>query len=130
MTGLDTNVLVRFAVADDSEQSRKVYELFQSLTTQMPGYIALVCIAEFVWVLKRKYRLPQERIVQWLERFLSMEQIIFENQEAVEQALRVYSTGNAGFSDCLIERAGHLAGCTSTVTFDKRAARAAGMKLL
>lgn len=130
MIGLDTNILVRSVVADDQAQTRKVTELFASLTTQVPGYISLVCLAESVWVLRRKYNQPKAAILQWLAGLFDTSELIFENQPAVEQALRVYAMTTAGFADCLIERAGHIAGCTSTVTFDQDAAKAAGMRLL
>jgi predicted nucleic-acid-binding protein len=130
MTGIDTNILLRFSVADDPVQSRKVYLLFQSFTAQSPGYIALVCLAEYVWVLTKTYSKPKSVILGWVRHLLTMPQLVFENQEAVEQALQVCIQTNAGFSDCLIERAGHIAGCTSTVTFDKGAAKASGMRLL
>jgi predicted nucleic-acid-binding protein len=46
------------------------------------------------------------------------------------QALRKFSASQADFADCLIERSGHAAECLYTVTFDRNAAKGAGMKLL
>lgn len=130
MIGLDTNVLVRTAVADDPAQTRKVTALFASLTAESPAYVSLVCLAESVWVLRRRYNQPKAAILKWLTRFFDTPELIFENQPAVEEAIHVYATTTADFADCLIERASHIAGCTSTVTFDKNAAKAAGMRLL
>jgi predicted nucleic-acid-binding protein len=50
--------------------------------------------------------------------------------EAVAQALRVFSESSADFSDALIERSASDAGCAYTVTFDEKAVRNAGMRLL
>jgi predicted nucleic-acid-binding protein len=130
MTGLDTNVLVRAVTADDPAQTRTVTRLFRTLTVQAPGYISLVCLAEFVWVLRRTYRYPQSSIVDVIRHFLEAPEFVFENQSAVEQSLHVYSATRSDFADCLIERAGHIAGCTATVTFDKGAAKVSGMRLL
>ncbi len=130
MIGLDTNILIRFVMADDSMQYRKADRLMQSFSVQSPGYITLVCLAEFVWVLRSRYKKPKHVIVQWLTELLDSPELVLENQFAVEQALLTYTTTKSDFSDCLIERAGHVAGCTSTVTFDKTAAKAAGMRLL
>ncbi len=55
---------------------------------------------------------------------------MIERAEGVFQALRKFSAGRADFADCLIERCGHAVECQYTVTFDRNAASAAGMKLL
>ena len=130
MTGLDTNVLVRAITADDQEQTKAVIRFFSTLSMQEPGYISLVCLAECVWVLRRSYRYPKVLIAEGIRRFLDAPEFVFENSAAVEEAFHRYSTTKADFADCLIERAGHSAGCQSTVTFDKGAAKSAGMRLL
>lgn len=130
MIGLDTNVLVRAITADDPEQARTVTRFFLTLSAVEPGFISLVCLAECVWVLRRTYRYTRISIVEGVRQFLEAPEFLFENSSAVEQAFHSYANTKADFADCLIERAGHLAGCRSTVTFDKGAAKAAGMRLL
>jgi predicted nucleic-acid-binding protein len=130
MTGVDTNVLIRFVMADDQEQYRKAKRLMQSFTMQSPGFITQVCIAEFVWVLETRYRKPKGTIFEWLTWLVESGEIVLENQVVVEKALMTFSATKSDFSDCLIALAGRLAGCSSTVTFDKAAAKAAGMRLL
>ena len=130
MTGLDTNILVRFVMADDAAQAASAQALLRSFSAQSPGFISLVGLAEFVWVLRSKYRQPKSAIVQWIGQFLSAAELVFESQAAVELALNNYSTGAADFADCLIDQSGQNAGCNETVTFDRNAARAAGMRLL
>ncbi len=56
--------------------------------------------------------------------------MIVERAEIVWQALSSFKTSRSDFTDCLIERSGHAAGCQHTITFDRRAAGATGMKLL
>lgn len=130
MTGLDTNILVRFLMADDPAQTSRARTLFQSFSSQSPGFISLVCLAELVWVLKSKYRQPKAEIVRWLEQFLTSPQIAFESSSVVEEAIQAYAGGRGQFADCLIERSGHIAGCRETVTFDVNASKSAGMRLL
>ena len=56
MIGLDTNVLVRYFVQDDPEQSRKARDVIERrLTEQNPGYVGVVVMAEISWVLKSVY---------------------------------------------------------------------------
>ena len=130
MTGVDTNVLVRFVMADDPEQYRKAKRLMQSFTMQSPCFITQVCIAEFVWVLEARYRKSKTIIIEWLSWLVESNELVLEDQPAVERALHAYAASKADFSDCLIAISGHLAGCSSTVTFDKGAAKTAGMRLL
>jgi predicted nucleic-acid-binding protein len=130
MTGIDTNILIRFATADDLVQYRKAEQLMRSFSLQSPGFVSQVCLAEFVWVLRTAYQKPKPEIITWLIWLVESIEIILENQAVVEKALLTYSTTKSDFSDCLIALAGSFAGCTSTVTFDKAAAKASGMRLL
>ena len=46
MIGLDTNVLVRYIMQDDPQQSLKATRVIESLTKERPGFIALVSVVE------------------------------------------------------------------------------------
>src|SRR5208337_5074227 len=118
MTGLDTSVLVRFITQDDPEQGRRARDLINSFTSDHPGFLSVVAIAELGWVLRSRYRVDKVELASHLERLLNSEQLVVENLEVVVQALARFKDARAGFADCLIERSGHLAGCQRTVTFD------------
>jgi predicted nucleic-acid-binding protein len=130
MTGLDTNILVRFLTKDDLDQSRRAKELLLTLTPDLPGFISLVSLIELVWVLRSSYRLNKTQLIEHLERLLDSPEIVLESQAAVTQALHRFASAKSDFADCLIERSGHLAGCSETVTFDTNGSRFAGMRLL
>ena len=130
MTGLDTNILVRFFTKDDRDQGNRAKALLQTLSPELPGYISLVSLIEMVWVLRSRYRLSKVDLIKHLERLLNSSELVVENHPAVNQALRRFAGASSDFADCLIERSGHLAGCHETVTFDVKAARFAGMRLL
>lgn len=56
MTGLDTNVLVRYIVQDDPKQSKLATECIeQRCTSESPGFVNLVVLCELTWVLARGY---------------------------------------------------------------------------
>jgi len=55
---------------------------------------------------------------------------MLENAEIVARALREFRRSRADFADCLIEGCAHAAGCQHTVTFDRCAATAGGMRLI
>jgi predicted nucleic-acid-binding protein len=129
MIGLDTNIFVRFLTHDDPVQTPAAIKLMGSLSSDSPGFVSLVVIAELSWVLKSLYNLEKLELELVLENLLANDALLVEKSEMVWQALRKFKTGNAGFADCLIERCGDAAGCLYTLTFDKRAV-ATGMRLL
>jgi predicted nucleic-acid-binding protein len=129
MIGLDTNILVRFLTHDDPVQTPAAIKLMGSLSSASPGFVSLVVIAELSWVLKSLYSLEKSELEIVLENLLRSDALLVEKSEIAWQALRKFKTGNAGFSDYLIERSGDAAECLYTATFDKRAVTA-GMRLL
>ena len=130
MTGLDTNVIVRYIVQDDAEQSAAAARVFDSFTTDMPGYVSLVAVVELVWVLESCYFVGRAEIEAVVESLLRSRELVVEETELVWRALQTFSRSKAEFADCLIEQSGRIAGCEYTVTFDWGAAKATGMELL
>ncbi|MGA3350067.1 MAG: type II toxin-antitoxin system VapC family toxin [Candidatus Sulfotelmatobacter sp.] len=130
MIGLDTNVLVRYLTHDDPTQTAAAMRVMNSLSFDVPGFLSLIVIAELVWVLAISYRFPKDKIAQVVETLLRSRELVVERGEIVSQALRAFNAGRADFSDYLIERCAHAAQCQFTLTFDQKAASAAGMRLL
>ena len=130
MIGLDTNVMVRYIEQDDPIQSPKADEIINALTPQNPGYLSVVAIVEISWVLMGPYKRTKSQVVTVVDWILNTQQLVVENSRLVIQALNAYSVSNADFPDCLIERTANAAGCSQTLTFDRRAAGSAGMQLI
>ena len=129
MTGLDTNVIVRYVTQDDAAQSPAATKFIESLSVDQPGFIPMVVVAELAWVLQKSYRSTRQDIARVVESLLRTKVFVVERTELVRPALREFASGRADFADFLIERCANAAGCESTVTFD-RDALSAGMKLL
>jgi len=129
MIGLDTNILVRFITQDHPAQTAAATRLIDSLSSDAPGYLSLIVIAELIWVLQFSYRFDKQEIEKVIERLLRSKELILEKKDTVAQALTKFRTSRADFADCLIERCGRSAGCQHLLTFDKNAA-ASGMRLL
>jgi predicted nucleic-acid-binding protein len=130
MIGIDTNVVVRYLTKDHPIQTTLAVKTIRSLTADEPGFISLVTIAELTWVLETCYRFDKVELVEVLDTLVASQEVKLERAEVVSQALRMFSAGTADFSDYLIERSGHAAGCMYTFTFDQEAATSAGMRLL
>jgi predicted nucleic-acid-binding protein len=122
--GLDTNVLVRYLAQDDPVQSPRATRIVErQLTEERPGFISLVTIAETVWVLDRAYGMSASEIARAVERTLQADTLLVQNEQEVFTAMIFLRTGAGSFSDALIGTLGSWAGCSSTLTFDRRAAR-------
>ena len=130
MIGIDTNVLVRYFIEDHPAQSRLADSFFQSLSSAEPGWVSQTTILEFAWIMKSVRRLDRKTIAVAMDKLTTLDSIIVERADIIDEALQRYRNGKAEFADCLIAASGRAAGCSKTVTFDKLAARDAGMELL
>lgn len=127
MIGLDANVLVRYFAQDDPIQSATAVRLIEHrLTEDEPGYISLVALVETVWILQRHYRLHALDVAQIVQGPLEAPVVVVENATEVFLALTAVQVGRGSFSDVLIAALGAKAGCFTTVTFDRKAARLPG----
>jgi predicted nucleic-acid-binding protein len=115
---------------DDEKQSPRAALLIEALTAQSPGYVPLVTIVELAWVMSSSYDLDRTQLLEAMVRLLRTKELIVERAEIVWQAIRVFQVSNADFADCLIERSAAAAGCAATMTFDRGAAKSAGMTLV
>jgi predicted nucleic-acid-binding protein len=127
--GLDTNVVVRYLVQDDPDQSASASALIEGLTETDPGYLSLVTVVELYWVLRRAYKVEASRCAELLEGLLDARELRVD-QDAVVRAALTASRSGFDFADVVIAGLGRAAGCDSTVTFDHRAARNGVMELL
>jgi len=128
MIGLDTNVLVRFLVQDDPEQAAVATALIASLTEDAPGFVSREVMVELVWVLERAYGHDRGDIAQALDGLLEAQELILDAADRVAIAADRYRRGGPGFADQMVALAGQSAGCSFTMTFDRKAAKIAGMQ--
>lgn len=130
MTGIDTNILVRYIMRDNAAQAARADAAIRAFTSSHRGFIGLVALAETAWVLRSGYRISKPDLIQCIDRLLCARNLVLENSHAVRKALQLYEKAKCDFSDCLIAVSGSMAGCTSTITFDVDASRSAGMVLI
>lgn len=130
MINLDTNVLLRSILMDDAVQSPQAKALIDELTTEHPGFISTIALAEVLWALVRIYEFTREQVAELVSALLETAEMRLEAAEDVARALRLFLEAKVSFSDCLIASAGATAGCEYTATFDRRAARDLKMQLI
>lgn len=122
MIGLDTNVLVRYLVQDDPTQTRQANALIdRAAAHETAMFINHVVMCELAWVLGRGYGYARPALAEVIEKILLGRQFEIEKKDLVWAALANFKSSKADFSDCLIGVINELAGCESTLTFDRSA---------
>ena len=130
MIGIDTNILVRHLTQDDPVQSPRATRIIEGfLTEDRLGFISLVTIVETGWVLRRSFGMSDDAIAAILEQILQTETLAVQNEREVYTAMIVLKSGAASFDDALIGALGRWAGCSHTVTFDRKASRLPDFRL-
>jgi len=131
MTGLDTNILVRYIMQDDPAQSPKAARMIERrLTPEAPGFISLATMLETTWVLANVFGLSNRQIALAIERMLQTTTFVIQNEREVHSAMMILESGHGSFDDALIAALGLWAGCTSTLTLDRKASRLPGFELI
>lgn len=131
MPALDTNVLVRYIVQDDSGQLAVAKRLIDRCIAEGQSlYVPVTVTLELEWVLRTSFGYVKDDVLLVLSNLLSASELSFESERALEVALQLYREGSADFADCLHIALATQAGEQPLWTFDKGAARVAGAQLI
>lgn len=131
MTGLDTNVLVRYLTQDDPAQARRANAAIADATAEgQRCYLDPIVLCELTWVLREAYDRSKADLVETLDLVLATRQFQVGDKDLVREALEAYRSGRGDFADYLIGASARRAGCAETVTFDRRLRGAAGFRVL
>lgn len=132
MRGLDTNVLLRYLMADDPEQSPIARSLLEEAEERGGRFfLSLVALCELSWTLRgRPYSLDRPGLSSLIGKLLETRLFEIQERDLVRRALAGYRDGRADFPDYLIGWLNQAAGCSDTVTFDGKLAGAEGFSVL
>lgn len=113
----DTNLLVRLATKDDEAAHEAVTSIFD----EEEIFVAKTVLLETEWVLRSRYQYAKKQTLAFFQHLLSVPNIIFEDENAVLEALERVAQG-WDFADAL-----HVAssGKHSFLTMDRALARKA-----
>ena len=127
MLGLDTNVLVRFLVRDHEAQFERARRLIKrEVGAQQKVLISLLVLLETEWVLRSRYSLQKNQIMDAVSGLLDAAELELEDEPTIEEALYHWKDCAADFADCLIAARHRRLGCRATATFDARAVKLPG----
>ena len=131
MPALDTNVLVRYLVADDLAQLRIAQQLIRRCVNQgLTLFVPVTVVLELEWVLRSNFGFAKDDVMAVLSNLFSSAELSFESELALEVALQLYREGTADFADGLHVALAAQAGEQPLWTFDKAAAKISGAQLL
>jgi predicted nucleic-acid-binding protein len=129
MPGLDTNVLVRWLVDDDSTQTLRTLALLESARAEHePLFVPVTVVLELEWVLRSRYQYDKATSLEAFSALLESDELVFQNESAVERALHDFRLSAAEFADCLHVGICAASGKAPLLTFDERAARLSNAK--
>lgn len=121
MRAIDTNVVVRFLVADDDAQARRARSAIEAGDIFIPTTVLL----ESEWVLRAAYGFSPGRIVAALRGLAGLSGIAVEDPPLLAMALD-WAADGMDFADAL-----HLAKsgeCAQFLSFDRGLAKAAASR--
>ncbi len=131
MPALDTNILVRYVVQDDSAQLAAAKRLITRCVEEGQSlFVPVTVMLELEWVLRSSFEFGKDDVIQVVSSLLSAAELSFESERALEVALHLFRESTAEFADCVHVALASQAGEQPFWTFDKRAARVPGATLL
>ena len=113
---VDTNVLIRSVVRDDVSQAEAADKVLKGASLIA---VAVPCLCEFVWVLRRVYGFSAGDVGSAVRALLDTGNVVM-NRPAVEAGLAFLEAGG-DFADGVIAYEGKWLGGETFVSFDKKA---------
>lgn len=115
---LDTNIILRFLLADDPAQTRSATKLMSqvdegNVLVEIKDFVLL----ETVWVLEASCRVPRKEIADKLISILNLSGIVNANRSTLIQALLSFKESKIDLADCLL--AAYSSPATPVVSFDR-----------
>ncbi len=99
---IDTNVLIRLLVKDDSSKFNTIVRLVEKVEkNELTLVIPTIVIAECCWLLKSFYKLDKLQITEYLLDVIESENIEVEEDNVVV-VLKTYSEKNVDFANASI----------------------------
>ncbi len=111
---VDTNVLLRMMVDDDSGQ-KTIAKIELDKATSVAISVSSLC--EMVWVLRRNYNFAYDAIEQSISALIDSENVLV-NRPVVNAGLQMLKMGG-DFADGVIAYEGQMLGADEFLSFDK-----------
>jgi predicted nucleic-acid-binding protein len=126
MRAVDTNVIVRLILRDDSRQAASADAFIEK-----GAWVSVVALAEATSVLSTVYNLSPTDLATAIEMLLNHRDLVLQYPEVVARSLELFRAKPAlGFSDCLMLQLARKAGHHPLGTFDRNLSKIGGTQKL
>jgi predicted nucleic-acid-binding protein len=117
MLAADTNILARYLLDDDKNQSPLAARFLNHFSKKGTLYFSPFMLMELAWLLKAK-GLERQEIVSILEKLVDTDGVLIGQKNVVISALHNYRKHNISFSDSMIVADADINANANTATFD------------
>jgi predicted nucleic-acid-binding protein len=119
MIGLDTNILARYYISDesDAEAGRQHRAAARLIDSGEPLLVCKTVVLEFEWVMRGYYGLPAKEALKVLSHLLALPHVTVEDAKTVALALSHCAAG-LDFADALHHAS--YRDCDAMATFDDK----------
>jgi predicted nucleic-acid-binding protein len=118
---IDTNVLLRFLIADSKAEKEKFKKLLKETSSEKKRLLVpLMVVIELAYVLEKVYKLPKNEVRENIESLEALHSIEVESDDIVLEALRLYAEENLKFGDAMILAKSRTSGIRPVYSFDKK----------
>jgi len=126
MRAIDTNVLVRLIVGDDTRQTAAAEKFIQR-----GAWASHLVLAETIWVLASVYEMKPAQLTDVVEMLLNHRDLTIQDADVVSQAIVQFREHPAlGFSDCLVLEIARKVGHLPLATLDRELSKLEGTERL
>ncbi|HWR58273.1 MAG TPA: type II toxin-antitoxin system VapC family toxin [Thermodesulfovibrionales bacterium] len=118
---VDTNLLIRYLVNDDSRKAQIVDTLLKKARKgEIHILMPSVVVAELVWVLESFYKMETAEIADLVDSILNTPGLTVSDDSIVRSALKRYKTKGVDLVDAWIAAFAQDKGANEIHTFDKK----------
>jgi len=101
--GFDSNVLITLKLQRQPNFSKAKSYLRECLDGKIKLFIPLPALLETEWVMRSFYKQPKEKILEYFEELLLIDNLITEKKEEIKLSLNLYKhSSKVSFTDCII----------------------------
>jgi predicted nucleic-acid-binding protein len=124
MRNIDTNVFLRFLVADRDDPPKGLLEFFSKL---QKGEIELICLDlvffQAIFVLKSFYHVERGEIINRMLELLSFDGLFMKDKRVIERTLEMWKDFSGDIVDCYIAATMEKSGEKEILSYDKKIER-------
>lgn len=125
---LDTNVLLRYFVADEEAQFHQCKTIFEMVGSGvMRPYISALVLLELSYVLFSVYRVTKKAIADDIAAILAIRHVVLVDETRFRQAFALHQETGVKLTDCLI--ATQVPKGVALVTYDRDFSKLPGLTI-